>query len=127
MVNPILMYIFILNANLTSVTTILFNMSVQNCHGEELFGDAVIFYKEFLAFLEHSPRSSPPSTLHARVEIDYVEDIGGKSLIAILYTRESTVQGDLKEWWKTNVLHPVQLFLNRFECADVVSITYIWW
>jgi hypothetical protein len=103
-------------------------MSVQNYHAEDLFVDAPMFYQEFLSFLEHSPRSSPPFTLHAKAVVDYLLDVEGESLqeVVTLYTAAATVQGDLKEWWRTNVYDPVRRFLSRFECADVVSIYYFW-
>lgn len=88
------------------------------------FGDAAVFFDEFLMFLEASPPAS--RSLCAVTTIDYTVDFRGETFeeTTTLRTQASTVEGCLEIWWRTNVRDPVERFLNRFENGDVVNITY---
>jgi hypothetical protein len=119
--------VYMLNAIQTGVVKNIMS-ATTNYYGDELFGDAATFYQEFLSFLEQSPRSSPPFTLHAVVTVEYQMDIDGENVqeTVILHTSSAVIQGCAKEWWETYVLQPVNRFLLRFGAADVVFIAYVW-
>jgi hypothetical protein len=97
---------------------------------ESLFGDAAYFFNKFKSFMEQSPRPSPPFRLYAYVTVEYTLELGGGGgnvmETTVLRTTAAAVQGDLKKWWCSNVLHSMQRFLSRFASADVTHISYVW-